>query len=237
MKIKIETNIKDVIKGLNQLEKKQIPYATKNALNDTAFEFMNEMKGEIKDKLNIYKKAIPSSVRVKKATKSKLYAEIYVDEWSWQYKVLDHHFKGGDRHRKGLEKALIYKGDMRKDEILTAPPGVRLRPSIYNKIISQLKLIYKAGYSANETKKSRKRKPKNELRFFIITGKSKSHLAPGVYARPLLGTDSPICILRISKKPEYKKRLDFEKTLQKVVNKSLNSNFDRALKFAISTMK
>lgn len=235
--MKIETNIKKVIKGLNDFEKKQIPFVTSKALNDFSFEVLRTMKKEIGDELNITKKAIPSSIRVKKATKQKLYSEIYVDEWSWQHKVLQHHFKGGDRERKGLEKALIYKGYMYKKEILTAPPGVKLKTSIYNKIIAQLKLTYKAGYSANETKKSKARKSKNELRFFIITGKSKSPLAPGIYARPIIGTDSPICILRISEKPKYKKRFDLEKTIQNQYNKKFESIFDKALKYAINTAK
>lgn len=230
----IETNIKEAIKGLNDFEKKQIPFATSKALNDFVFEVLSTIKKEIGDELNITKRAIPSSIRVKKATKNKLYAEIYVDEWSWQYKVLHHHFKGGDRERKGLEKALIYKGYMYKWEILTPPPGVKLNASIYNKIISQLKLVYKAGYSANETKKSRSRKPKEELRFFIITGKSKSPLAPGIYARPLVGTDKPICILRIAEKPEYKKKFDLQKTVKSEYNKKFESILDRALKFAIA---
>jgi len=236
--IKIESNFKDVLKGLNYFEKKQLPYIHMLTTNNLAFDFLDTMKLEIDGKLNIHKKQIPSSTRVKKATKSKPYAEIYVDEWSWQHKVLEHHFKGGDRERRGMEKALKRLGYISGNEILTPSPGVKIKSITYVQMMSQLKLDYKAGYNSNETTKSRlkNRASKTNLRFFMITSKTKSHLAPGVYARsPLM--DNPIIMLRISSKPNYKKQFDMAKTLEIVYQRRGFEHFNNAYLRAMRTAR
>lgn len=237
MKISIESNIKQFIKKFNDIEKKQLPYATMLATNNIAFDYLDKQKKEVQGELN-WKRKAPNTVRIKKATKAKPYAEIYVDESHWGYYALRQHFTGGDRHRKGMEKAMIALGYMYKYEILTPSPGVRIRPSTYNQMIAQLKLTYKAGYDANETAKSRKRKSKTKtsLRFFIITGKSKSPLAPGIYAR-MSGVSSPVCMLRISEKPTYKKRFDMKKTLMKVYDRRGQEHFNKAWAHALRTSK
>lgn len=227
--MKIESNIKDILNGLSSFEKKQIPYIQMLTTNNIAFDYISSQKNEINKNLKINKRQIPSALRIKKATKIKPYAEIYVDEWSWQYKSLIQHFTGGDRHRKGLEKAMIAKGYMYKSEILTPSPSVTIRPSQYVKIMSKLKLNYKAGYSANETARS-KRKKKDNTEYFIITGRSKSPLAPGVYMR--MGRDA-VCILRISEKPEYRKRFDMNRLAQDVYVSRGNRHFDSAYRTAM----
>jgi hypothetical protein len=237
MKINIESNIKEFIQSLNDVQKKQLPYATMLATNNIAFDYLDKQKKEVQGGLN-WKRKAPNTVRIKKATKSRPYAEIYVDESHWGYFALKQHFVGGDRHRKGMEKAMVALGYMYKHEILTPSPGVRIRPSTYVQMISQLKLTYKSGYDANETTRSRKRKSKTKtsLRFFIITGKSKSPLAPGIYAR-MSGTDKLVCMLRISEKPTYKKRFDMKKTLIKVYNRRGQEHFNKAWAHALSTAK
>lgn len=235
--MKIESNINEVTKGLSDFEKKQLPYIMMLTTNNIAFDFRETMSREIKRELNITKKAIPNSLRIKKATKKKPYAEIFVDEWSWQHKVLEHHFIGGNRERKGLEKALIYWGMMYRNEILTPPPGIKVRPSVYVQILSQLKLDYKAGYNSNETTKSRLRKAaakKIKARYFIITGKSMSPLAPGIYAR-MPGHNRPISILRIAEKPNYRKRFDLKKTLEIVYYTRGSQHYASAFERAMST--
>lgn len=233
----IESNIEDIIKGLGVFEKKQVPYALANALNDVAFESMDAVKGEIKGKLNIRKTKVPNAFTVKRASKNNLQAELFMDDTKWQHKVLAHHFKGGDRARKGLEKAMIYWGHMTKHDILTPPPGVRLKPGIYNQIVAQLKLQYKAGYSANETKisKLKKHNGKTNLRFFLATSKKNLHLAMGIYAR-MPGHSSPVCILRIAEKPNYtNQQFDLEKTTSKVIKRRFKSRFNTQLRRAVAS--
>ncbi|HAC70137.1 MAG TPA: hypothetical protein DCF41_00280 [Arcobacter skirrowii] len=237
MKIEINKNdIKNMIQSLSDIEKKQVPFATMITLNKLAFSVMEEHKKEIKSKLN-WKVKTPNAIRYKKATKKNLVSEVYIDEWSWGWYALKQHYTGEDRHRKGLEKAMQYFGYMSKDEILTPPPGVKINAGRYTQIKSQLKLDYKSGYTANETINSRKRNPKSEeLRYFIITRNSKWNHHPGIYAR-MSGYDKPICLLRISKKPKYKKRFDFEQSVHKIYSSKGRYFFSEALANAIKTAK
>jgi hypothetical protein len=237
MKVNIidQRDIEKLISKFTDLEKKQMPYAAMLATNNLAFASLNAHKDEVQGMFN-WKSKAPNVLRIKKATKSNPIAEMYVDEWSWGYYALKAHYFGGDRHRKGLEKAMIALGYMYKNEILTPSPGVRIKPSTYVQMMSQLKLNYKAGYSANETIASRKKKRKTPLRFFIITGKSKSPMAPGIYAR-MPEHDKPVCMLRISEKPIYKKRLDMEKTVNKVFKEHGQKYLIEALDYAIKTSK
>jgi hypothetical protein len=119
---------------------------------------------------------------------------------------------------------------MTKDEILTTPPGVSIKPSTYVKIIAQLKVVYKSGYSANETKRSRFRNAsRRRERYFVIPSWSRSHLHPGIYAR-MPDHKKPISILRIAKRPNYKKRLkSFEDQVEHLQKKNMQNHIDNAL--------
>lgn len=238
MEVSIFSNIDEVMKGLNDLEKRQLPFAIMKATNDLAFDYWDKQKKEVGGKLSWKNEKAPNTIRILKATKQRPYAEIFVDESHWGYYALMQHFNGGDRHRKGLEKRMIAKGYMYKWEILTPSPGISVKAGTYNQIIAQLKLDDEVGYLANETKRSRdkKHKGKTSLRFFVITGKSKSPLAPGIYAR-MPGVETPVCMLRISEKPNYKQRFNMESTLLKVYDRRGNEYFKKALEYAISTAK
>jgi len=227
MKIDFDPSALANISGIRE---RDIPYILMLSVNNTAFDAMNSFREQVSGKLKVSKKSVISSWRVKKATKSNPVAEVYVDEWSWQHKVLAHHHYGGDRHRKGFEKALIHTGAMRRDEILTPATGVKLRPSAYVRMMSQLKLNYKAGYMANETSRSRKRKRKVKERYILIPSTSYmgTGIKPGIYAR-MAGVEHPIAILRISKKPNYKKIFDLEDTVTKVYERRANKHLSKAI--------
>lgn len=55
MQISVKSNIKEFQRGMNRIQKKQIPFATMNALNDTAFNVRKE----------IVERTWPQSVRVR----------------------------------------------------------------------------------------------------------------------------------------------------------------------------
>jgi hypothetical protein len=225
--IKVTSNIDKFLKGLAAFQK-DIPYIEKTYLNNLAFDIQQAVKSEIEGKLRIETKSL-STLRIIKATKEKPFAKLFHD--GWQEYALGHHFKGGDRARKGLEYAMRLKGHIEEDEILTPPSKVRIKGYVYTQIMSQLKLHWKQGYDANETKRSRKRS-KTTARFFLITGKSLSRLSPGVYAR-MPGHRAPICILRIAKKPQYKKRMDLQETADKVMDRRGGFHYQEAMKRAL----
>ena len=230
-------SIKELVKDIDGLRDRDIPYIAETYLNNWSFDIKKDVEKRIPAELSINKKKLLSPVRVKKASKRKLISTVYIKEDSWQYRTLKHHFFGGDRDRKGLEKALIYNGFMSSDEILTPPPGVSIRPSTYVKMIAQLRVSYKSGYDANETKRSRKRKRKTKERYFVIGTYERSHLHAGVYAR-MPDHDRPISILRIVKRPKYKKRLDnFEETVHKLQDTKSSKHLQDAMDWVLKKNK
>ncbi len=230
-------SIRELVKDIDGLRDRDIPYIAVTYLNNLSFDTKKEIDKEIESKLHIKKKRLTTSVRVKKAYKRNPVSKIFIDESSWQHKTLKHHFFGGDRDRKGLEKALIYNGFMSSDEILTPPPGVNIRPSTYVKMIAQLRVTYKSGYSGNETKRSKKRKRKTKERYFVIGTYERSHLHAGVYAR-MPDHDRPISILRIVKRPKYKKRLDnFEETVHKLQDTKSSKHLQDAMDWVLKKNK
>lgn len=241
--IGIKSNIDELIKELGDFDKKQLPFIQKETVNSISFDVQSKISKQVQLGLNWKKKVnIKGIVRVKKATKSNPNGEVYLDEGgtgktNWGYYALMQHFTGTDRHRKGLEKAMIAKGYMTSNDILTPPPGVIIKPSVYVQIMSQLKLNFKEGFSANETKASKKKnKNSSTVRYFVATSKINHHLAMGIYAR-MSGVKSPICILRISEKPKYEKRFDFKQTAEKVINTRSGYHFNKAFEYAMRTAK
>lgn len=233
MTITLDTKAFD--KGIAQLGK-QLPYITMLALNNTAFEAQKDLKSAVKSKLKLSNQSMPNAFRVKKATKQTLEARVFVDEFSWQYRALVHHFEGGDRERKGTEKALQYAGVMGKDKILTPSGGIKIKPTTYVRIMSYLKLNYKAGYTANLSQKSSKRKRTDNTQYFIATKRDNRtrHLAEGIYAR--LG-DSPQSLLTISDKPTYTKRIDIDEIVQQTIKDKFDVFFNAATVKAMKTAR
>lgn len=215
---------------------KQLPYITMLALNNTAFEAQKDLKNIVKATLKLSNQKMPNAFRVKKSTKETLESRVFVDEHSWQYEALEPHFEGGDRERKGTEKALQYAGIMGKDKILTPSGGIKIKPSTYVRIMSYLKLNYKSGYTANLSQKSAKRKRKDNTQYFIATKRDNRtrHLSEGIYAR--LG-DSPQSLLTISDKPKYNKRIDIDEVVQQTINDKFDMFFNQAMMKAMKTAR
>lgn len=92
MKIDIKHDLKKITKHLDDLQKKQIPYATSLALNDLAFQLKDELSDEMEKKFDKPRKFTLNAFRVKKASKRRLRAVVYLHP-SRSY--LDMQFTGG----------------------------------------------------------------------------------------------------------------------------------------------
>lgn len=252
----IESNIGDIIKGLTEFEKKQLPYIMMLTANDIAFDVLESSR---KDVRNIFKgKDLSRAIRVKKATKSKLYAEVYVDDYvRWKENALTTLGLSGDRSRKSMERAMVKAGLMRGTEILVADG--KIAPWVNVKIMSVLQLNWKAGYSANQSKASKKRKDaalkkanQSESQFFVVTsshiaisrnlGKvisKRSGLAPGIYTRQSdnVNKQGVFRLFKIARKSNYEQQWNLEEILQKVYNRRGYKHFSKAYDIAMFSAK
>ena len=209
----------EMIGEIEDIRTRDIPYVLATTLNNLAFDAKEEAEKSLKEDLNIHKKALTRAFRVHKATKRNLEAELYVAQDKWQYRVLQHHFHGGDRIHKGLEKYLRYKGYMGKDEILTPSPGTSLKRSVYKRITEQVKTGRRTTSKSGRVSKEK---------YFVISSSANSHLSAGVYAR-MSSVPYPISILRIASKPNYSKRFDLEEIVVDVYSKRANKHLGDAI--------
>jgi len=67
MQISVVANTKQLTKHLNRIQKKQIPFAVKNALDDVAFDARSYVQKSLPRRLDRPTKGIISSVQVQKS--------------------------------------------------------------------------------------------------------------------------------------------------------------------------
>ena len=193
------------VKGLDNFKKSlgklstQMDYALTLTVNDLAFDIQKQMKHEINDSLDVKVRSVSDAFKIKKASKKNIEAQVHVSKDEGRSNVLVHHTAGGTRTLKGLERLLRYAGFLHSKEIMTPPPGVRIRPGTYTKMISELRIQNKEGFNSHRAKKSRGKLKKSRY-FLAQRGVAKTrHLHEGIYVSQ--EGSAPISILRKSKAP------------------------------------
>jgi len=274
----ITSNINEAINLLNDVDKKQIPYALSLALNDTIFDIKDENIKQIGEKFsNPNMNFLKKSFKIKKASKKNLVAQLWIREDSLGkgtpfINVLAPHYFGNHREHKRFEKALRYWGIIGRDEIVV--PGTKAKKNkwgnitanTYSEIMSHLGLHFKAGYSANTSIQSRRKKAKIERTrakrdkgkgrsfnngklikedgyltikgksYFLVTSKS-SHLRRGIYQKKGVHGSKLTPILLFVKAGRYSKIFDFPKIANKTIDKNFDFHFRKAFAHAKNTAK
>ena len=132
MRIDVRDNIKEVTKGLSSIQKKQIPFATMLALNDTAFALQKTYKAQTKQKFDNPTPFTQKGFRVKKAKKTHLEAVVFVDEKRVDYMQLQ--VDSGTRVPK--KTAIIVPNSRNSDNLAKYQSG-NLTKGAVNKIKGQ----------------------------------------------------------------------------------------------------
>jgi hypothetical protein len=95
MRVNIKSNIKEVTKGMSSMQKKQIPFATANAINTTLFMLKKEMAKQTIKKLNNPTPFTQRGFLVDKAKKTKLFGSLFAKKEVANY--LHYQVEGGTR--------------------------------------------------------------------------------------------------------------------------------------------
>jgi hypothetical protein len=80
MHLNVSSNIKDAERYLTSIQKKQIPFAAKGALDATAFDVQRAEKKAMQEQIDRPTPFTLSGVRVSKATKQALTAEVFIEK-------------------------------------------------------------------------------------------------------------------------------------------------------------
>jgi len=129
MRIDIRDNIKEVTKGLSSMQKKQIPFATMLALNDTAFALHKTYKKQTLQKFDSPTTFTQKGFRVEKAKKTNLVAVVYVEKTREDYMKLQ--VDGGIRTPKN--SAIVIANSKNSNDVGKYPSG-NIKKGAYNKI-------------------------------------------------------------------------------------------------------
>ena len=95
MQISVEADFKQVTKGLNKLQRKQIPFATAGALNDTAFQAKALAVKAMPRFLDRPNPTTMKGLMVGKAKKTRLTATVFFKDFVWRY--MKYQVLGGTR--------------------------------------------------------------------------------------------------------------------------------------------
>jgi len=126
--ISVKSNIDQVVKGLSKVQRKQVPFATSVALNDTAFGLQKEIKRQMPKKLDRPTPWTISGVQVKKSTKKKLVAVVYMagadglpKQNADRNKYMKYQVNGGTRTPKKSKIPVPYTKNMRLNKYGNMP--------------------------------------------------------------------------------------------------------------------
>jgi len=230
----IETNINEVIRGLSDLEK-QVNFASQLTLNRVAEKAMKAQVKQNKSAFDITDKnwnKVGVGIKKESATKENLEVEIYIPH-DW----LDDHEDGGMRanqliptngfkelfpnlktNRAIKKKAQQLLNNKAKNRIFEAPLTTGWNKRSEGSKYGTMAIFQRKKGKVDGTRQRR--------------GKSGRLLK----ARKVLNRDA-IPLFIIAKSVKEKPTLEFYKTVTKVVEKNIEKEFYKALKYAISTAK
>ncbi|WP_119157440.1 hypothetical protein [Caldimonas tepidiphila] len=251
MKITITSNVEDVIKRLDDVGRKQIPFAAARALTATA-RLIVDVEQKVMDSVFVRPTSYTlNSLFVQPATKAKLEAVIRPKDAAaggrsasaW----LAPEVTGGPRREKGFERALRSAGILPAGMYVVPGAGAQLdaygnwRRAHVNAVLVDMRL---AGVKAvaNRVAKARAkdaaRARARQSRYFVLAQQD-GELEPGIYERRRTGFGTavrPVAVF-VPSLPSYRRRFPFYQVAERVANKEFPGHFRRALDEAVGSSR
>jgi hypothetical protein len=248
MKFSITTNRKEVEAGWSKASG-QMPFAISVALNKTAEHAAANIRNEMPQVFDRPTPWVLNSLRVKRATKTNLVAELaYKDKNSpeSQRTMIEPHVGGGQRHFKAMEARLWSVGLL--PEGWNAAPGAaalldtygNMRKGQITTLLNVLGVNGEEGDSktASRLAKGNKKKGTYGFAYWVnrVGNPQGKHLQPGVYQRVHTAFGSSLKpVLIFVKRAAYKRRLDFYGISKATIDKEFPGYFEKAFDEAMRT--
>jgi len=251
IKTSITTNFQSVTARMNNAAQNQVPFAVATALTRTAKRVEDAEVHEMRDVFDRPTPYTMSAMRYVPATASRPEAWVGFDvqritdirgqTMSFSRgdtpasKYMAPQVEGGSRRWKRFERLLQMAGHLPQGWY--AMPGAGARLDAYGnvskgqiiQVLSQLRITAVSGFTRNMSDDARKQiaaQRKAGGRFFVMPVGSR--VQPGVYQREFIGrTITPVFIF--VRRATYRPRLDFYGIAQRVAEKRLPQQLQRAL--------
>lgn len=247
--ITIDIDIKGLLAGLTDLEKRQLPFAMVTGLNITAEELKTAVQHEMKDSFNRPTPYTLRGVRVRRATKQSLEAEVSLQDAGGRNRpsqYLKPEIKGGPRNLKGYELQMggrftVPGKDFPRDAYGNIRGGVItralndlgiLRGQVTSRTSSESKAAAER-LAAKRTKRGTSGKP-----VCFLGAPGGGRLPLGIWERRKIGkywVVRPVLIFVDS--PNYQPRLDWEFTARMIWKSNFQVNFQQGMAYALAIAK
>lgn len=261
--INIKTDIEKITRELDDVRRKQVPYAIRLTVNKLAEN--SKKRFELKEipKIDRPTRYAQNMMRVDYANRSKLTSTIKVKDSALLTKrggvgpneVLGHLFKGGQRRGKGFEGLMRDAGILPSGMYAVPGQGVKLDQNgniprgLIIQLLSYFRAFKEAGFRANindvKSRRSLERRitkkqfaGASSTNFFLVKKGDDTKLHPGIWARVGFAAGKSIKpILIFVDRASYKQLFDLEGLVNEVVKRDLFFEFDKAFKQALATAK
>lgn len=242
MIVSVHVDIKDTVRDLDAIQRKQVPFAASVALNRTAILAQADIKAEMARVFENPKPYTLGGTFTRPSNKSNLTAIVGLKDQARggrpPAKYLLAEVTGGPRRTTGYEHALTRLGAL--------PAGMRAIPAAGAKIDrygnmhqGQLTEIIGALSAGTRVFKGRGKRAHAAGYFVALPQHQQTrHLEPGLYYRVERNGESAILpVLIFTKTANYKPRLSVVETTLKTVQRRFQGEFGKALQHALSTAR
>lgn len=221
---------------------KQIPFATALALTRTAQIAKSEVEKAMGSVFDRPTRWTLNSLRLIPARKDRLVARVEMkneaDKSAPATKWLNPEIAGGPRPEKASERNLRAKGVLPAGKFIVPGKGAKLdrfgnmTKGAITKALSGVGGFAEQGYSANATGSKRSRAKGNAKRYFVM---KRGSTPIGIAERT--SRNRMHMLLAFTRRPTYSKRLDFYGIGDRVVQRHLRDEFEKAYLKALRTAR
>lgn len=264
IELDVRVEIEEVTRYLTDLQRKQIPFATKNALNTVAFNAMRVGRDYLQANID---RPTPFTVKSwyvrRKATKTRPEAVVGWSDYLSQKRIgeggqfagaeyyLSQHWTGGPRKNKAFERQLQRAGIMPPNT--QAVPGEaaeeigmidrygNMKGPALVAILSAVGSFDQMGYNANATVRQSKRlgRSKAAAKHVYWAGKPGKNTPNGIWLldekHSRRGRLRPVIVF--VRRANYARRLDIDAVSAQVQRSGFREAFEKELAHAIRTAK
>ncbi len=225
----ISIDVETVTRMLDDLEKKQVPFATAKALTATAQHVKQELEQEMK---RVFDRPTPYTLKalfLKAARKKDLIATVGLKDWAYKgtaaTKYLMPQIEGGARGPKRSEALLRGRGILGNNQYIVPGKGTRL-----NKYGNMTRGQIQKALSNLKAQRDSYQNTTNKKKVAYFAGKING--TPGIWERRGRRV-KPLFIF--VKQPRYTKRFQFYQVAERTAAEHFEDEFDKALTQALAT--
>ncbi len=249
---KLDTSSFDA--ALARLVQQQLPYAGSVALNKTANAVLDAERGTMRGVFDSPTPFTLNSLRVKRATKSDLVAEVRFKDGTSSNRSAEKYVTpevlGGNRRGKGIELLLRSRGLLDAGSYIVPGSAAKLDAngnlvrSQYNQILDQLKIATRTRRSTRQPKVKtpatggRKRRPALGVRRYFVGSPGGGTQPRGIWARYRTTSGYGLePILLFVRDPHYTDRFPFNTVGEAIASVSFPREMQAALAQAIASAR